>query len=68
MPCPSQKLHPGDVSAERRHVGLAGEGENGHTEADDRSRIRLFLHYSRTGSAELAIQADAYDHAAREYR
>jgi len=33
-----------------------GEGENGDTEADDRSRIRLFHHCSRTGSAELAIQ------------
>jgi len=45
-----------------------GEGENSHTEADDRSPIRLFHHCSPTGSAELAIQTDAYDHAAREYR
>ena len=66
--CPSQKLHPAIVPADRTHVELGDDRENGQEESWNLARIRLFHHPTQTGRHEPIRQADAYDHAAREYR
>jgi len=55
--CPSQKLHPAIVPADRTHVELGDDRENGHEEAWNPARMRLFHRHRRTGNGEPARQA-----------